>query len=80
VVECGDAEDVSCFSDAGGEVKVVLAGGGVAAGMIVEDDGAGGVGEECWEEESSWFGECLVQGAGVGEGVADGLVSVVEEE
>ena len=72
VVEDSDPDDLSGLGHSAGEGQVLRAGGRVAAGVVVEEDDPGRVGQEGGGEDAPGLDGGAGQGPDVGELVADG--------
>lgn len=75
-----DAHQFPALGDGFGKLYVGIAGGGVAAGVVVRHDDAGGVGDEGGAEDGARVGGDGGEGAAGDEAAADELFAAVQHE
>ena len=80
VVKEGDVHELPALGDGFGEFYVGRAGGGVAAGVVVNHDKAGGVADDGGAEDGAGIGGDGGEGAAGDEHAADELFAAVEQE
>lgn len=80
VVKEGDVHELPALGNGFGEFYVGIAGGGVAAGVVVCHDEAGGVADDGGAEDGAGVGGDGGEGAAGDEHAADELFAAVEQE
>lgn len=80
MIEDRDVEQLADFDEMAGDLYVLRAGRGVSAGVVVDDDHAGGGVPDPLAEDFAGADQAHVQGSDVDEGDAHDLIGGVEED